>query len=252
MEILIPFQRPGILIALAGLMFQEVSFSVIIRDDGFDTEFDEFNDLLITGISKRTKVKIIRNMNEKQNVLNARKELFEESKDDFIVYLDSDMLIPSNNLSYLLGFAMKNTDYTFYQGAVLEINSERYYANDINVLGSQYAKDMNNLKNFDNVPTYFGNGAIVGYWRKHLVDIWEDIQVDDLGLGGTDALISAMACQKNNGIKGIALPFIAGYHYAKNKFRRNWEVGADRFVFERLKNIGVSENIYKDIYKHLR
>lgn len=252
MEVLIPFKRPGIMAVLSSLLFQKVSFDVIIRDDGFDSPFDETNDLLITALSKVAKVKIIRNMQKQTNVLNARRELFEESTDDFVVYLDADMILSPYTLYHLHWWKTK-AQYTFYQGAVIEVNEERKYNNCINVLGSNLnGKTIKDITNMKTIETYFGNGSIVGYWRKHLEGIWDKIQVDDIGLGGTDALISAMACANNKNHCGIALPFAYGYHVDRNRFRRNWESGADRYVYDKLKSLNIDKQIYNGIYKHLR
>jgi hypothetical protein len=128
------------------------------------------------------------------------------------------------------------------QGSKLELDPQRIYANDINVLN--HPSDQRDL-----VPLYFGDAAFLLVRREALSRVRWDIvtRFQQEGLAGEDVAISLMIADH---YPCYGVPVATGYHLSLEKPRWRWEASSDVLQMELLRGV-VSDETLKLALPHL-
>jgi hypothetical protein len=256
-QVLIPFKRPGVLFSLAGLLVQTTrDFSVLIRDEGEPGPADAYNQILVDALAREVAVEILRRP-VGQGVFVARRELFEASTGEELVWLDSDLFLAHDAMVHV---ALKLGTYSgpvkggFWdafcalQGAKYEVYASRKYQNEINSLGSNL-NELTPQEVRQLLPSHgmFCDMAIAVMRRADLEEVPWDQMPAGKDLAGEDPWISGHLVHQTKRPVHYD-PALFGYHLAGKGFGWSWEVPTDKLIAELLRKQGVHEQIVRGIY----
>jgi hypothetical protein len=253
-QVLIPHQRGSPCLSLLGLLQQDLAdFSVLIRDEGPPAPSDASDMAMIDVLARNGRsVSTIRVM-ESRGLFQARRELFEASSGDILVWLDSDVVLRHDALLHIAGRMWKDDFPPFYfamQGVKYEGYATRTYHNEINQLGSLLNhKTEQEIRALPERDGSFCDLALGAAFRQEFEHFPWHMTLPLIGLGGEDVTISGMLGQ-STGKKVLLAPYVFGHHIHRPMTQWHWETPTDLLVHLRCRAAGVSEKILESIFPH--
>lgn len=217
-------------------------FKVYVRDEGRIEMFADrnvrfiWNLMALVGIDNE-----YRRVKERKGIGYARKDLIEPvSREEYIMFLDDDMIISPNGVEILLCEIEKNSKIGFVQGTKFELDPDRKYWKDINKVNLMTKKGR----------IWFGDAAFLLIRSKALKDVdWSIVTKYQLeGLAGEDIAITVMIADK---YECWGIPDAIGWHLSPKKTRWIWEAPSDLLQLNLLKK-KVKKETLKKALPHLR
>lgn len=217
-----------------------------ILDEGtYSLNVDQRVNLIINILkTKGHRICVIRN--KKENIALARKTLLDTvdwTKHIYVLIIDDDLVLDTDAILNL----MKNipeTPWGFIQGTKIEVNPDKQYNNDINILNTAQIE-----KRSDVLPLLFGDAAclllsIQGFnaidWKIATKNAYKNIAGEDV----------VMSLQVSNVLPCYGATQAVGYHIAASNPRWDWETPTDILSIRALLGV-VSADILREVFPHL-
>lgn len=220
--------------AFESLGFQHadnVQLEVYVRDEGpVPITSDRWTRLAIDLLTRRGHHVNYLRRSDSQGVGTARHDLLQQipSHFDRILLLDDDMVLSPNAVSDILNTGTSVGEFGFVQGTKLELDSQRTYWNDINILNRENGSAPPRL--------YFGDAAFLLLRREALVHVHWDVvlRFAQEHLAGEDVALSLMISDQ---LPCYGAPNAIGYHMSLEQPRWRWEPASDALQVELLRGI---------------
>jgi hypothetical protein len=211
------------------------SFSITIRDSGDPSPFDQINQTAIDALSIRNKLSVFRHIGEDSPML-ARYELFNASKSDYLIWLDTDIVLEPNAMEIIENHYAKPNCAPILCGVKKEVYPSRVYHNEINEGGSGLnGKSREEIKKLKPKFVTFPDMAICVVPRSIMKDIdWKNTlqSFNKPNLAGEDCAIMLQVLDTiRNPYKSALLDYkLIGEHLSRPEFRWRWEPSTDSYV----------------------
>lgn len=217
----------------------EARLHVFIRDEGpVPCLSDRWTRLILDLLTARGHSTNYLRRAGSQGVAAARHDLLAQipSQFDRILLLDEDMILMPDALHQLLKVSDDVGDFGFVQGSKLELDAQRDYLNDLNVL------NHNHDGADDRVRLYFGDAAFLLLRRAALDFVRWDIllRFAQEQLAGEDVAISLMISDR---LPCYGAPRSIGYHMSLEQPRWRWEPATDALQLELLRGVVSAETL---------
>lgn len=175
-----------------------------------------------------------------RGVAEARRQLLEAVPPtyDKVLFLDDDLVPIPGAIDTLLASAMAVGQFGFVQGSKVELDANRTYHNDINLLTAA-----------DEAPVrrqWFGDGAFLLLNRAALRHVRWDIvsRYAEQDLPGEDVAMTLMIADHE---PCYGVPAAIGYHMSLSQPRWLWEVPSDVLQLELLRNVVSNDTLCRAI-----
>lgn len=225
---------------LQSLLLQDMDdFAIVIRDEGSSSAIDrrevrQFMDLL----SRRGISVEYRRIGVPTGIAEARRDLAGyATSSPYLCFVDDDMCLAPDALSWLLATATAEPEVGFVQGTKIEADGNRVYWEDINQLNGREQPD-------EPVRLWFGDSALL-LIRTAATDAvdWDVVTRYRLeGLTGEDVAISIMIADR---YPCLGEPRAVGYHLSPPSFRWRWEPPSDLLQLELLRPLVRAETLQR-------
>ncbi len=216
----------------------------ILDEGNYSLNVDQRVNLIINILkTKGHRVCVIRN--EKENIALTRKTLLDTvdwTKHKYALIVDDDLVLNTDAVLNLME-SIPKTPWGFIQGTKIEVNPDKQYNNDINILNTAQIERSNVL------PLLFGDAACL------LLSV-EGFNVIDWGVATKNAYNNiagedvVMSLQVSNVLPCYGATQAVGYHIAASTPRWDWETPTDILSIRALLGV-VSTDILREVFPHL-
>ena len=168
-----------------------------------------------------------------QGIAMARQGLLTESlteSNGMVLMLDDDLVVEHGAIDRMMEAAHKFPDFGFLQGTKIEVDPQRVYHNDINMLNKAQASPD------DYPPLYFGDAAFLLVRGQAVKSVRWDIitRYREQDMAGEDVAFSLMIADKFT-CHGVSRAL--GYHLSLAHPRWKWEASSDALQVELLREV---------------
>jgi hypothetical protein len=217
--------------ALALQQCDDLQLEIYVRDEGpVPISSDRWTRLAIDLLTRRGHAVNYIRRSCSNGVAAARHDLLRQIPPqlDRILLIDEDMVLLPNAVSEMLNVAEKVSEFGFIQGMKLELDAQRTYYNDINVLNRENGSPPAQL--------YFGDAAFLLVQRPALGHVRWDIvlRFAQEHLAGEDVAMSLMISDR---LPCYSAPDAIGYHMSLQEPRWRWEPATDALQVELLRGV---------------
>lgn len=229
--------RVGYTLESLALQQSDVHFEIYMRDEGSVPAFsDRWTRLIVDLLTKRGHTVNYLRRNESRGVASARQDLLAQiaNRHDAILMLDDDMILLPDAVEQILKAAANAGEYGFVQGTKLELDSQRDYAKDINVMNQQMNGRLKRI--------YFGDAAFLLVRCDALARIQWDVvsRFQEQNMAGEDVALSLMISDR---LPCFGAAQAVGYHLALEQPRWRWEPSSDALQLELLRGVVSNETL---------
>lgn len=228
--------------ALQSLALQQhlddLQFEIYIRDEGpVPLLSDRWTRLILDLLNARGHAVNYLRRTGSQGVGAARHDLLQQIPSHYerILLLDDDMVLVPDAIHELLKVSDQAGEFGFVQGAKLELDVQRTYWNDINVLNHQNGSS-------DPTRIYFGDAAFLLLRRDAMQFVRWDIvlRFAQEHLAGEDVAISLMI---SDHLPCYGASQAIAYHMSLEQPRWRWEPATDALQVELLRGVVSGETL---------